>query len=466
MFSNVLRFATITQTSSVLLNNFKLKLGADFFSNRSKILLPERNVSHLELSGIDGKSHSVLNALFERFGLKVNKLTISNSKIDDFTLKEILRISVALKELTLCEVTIIKKLPTINPVRNESLKTLSVQYCDWEIFKFFMKTQLSSLKIKSYLDEGNRLNLINFLATQYRLKELVLLGTSLRCLFQQNDLNSHFSLETLHLDNAIGKNSDNVNWNVTAFLHQHEETLNNIDITGPHSEFISTYVLSNFENLHSFALDVRGLPKDEIFYEILENQAPNITLKNLKLCGFFFQRENVKKILLKFPAIKNLEINDWGNDSLADILDFISKNLVQLENLSITEISSNIKFQALKKLNVNYIRNSQKLVKFIVENNGIEMLKIGLVYISQIQKFVVDLKSLHNIKHLSIGGNKTALRAILNNLMLTRDLPEELKTLELLIIAGDDKLDVEKKAMKFNLPFDPIDLRMKYNVLV
>lgn len=451
-----------------MLNNFKVKLGAEFFKNRNKIneiTSTARNISHLELSDIDGQ-HDDLNALFVRFGLQLNRLKISNSKIDDFTLKEMLRLCVNLKELTLNEVTMVKKLPVLNAVRNDSLKLLSVHYCDWEIFKLFMKSQLTSLTIKNYLDETSRKNLVSFLATQYRLKELILLGTSLRSLFQHNDVVCNFNLHKLHLDNGIGKNSDNCNWNVTAFLRQHEETLHNIEISGPHNEFISSYVLSsNFANLHSFALDVRGLPKDEIFYEVFENQPPNFLLQNLKLCGFFFQRPNVKRILLKYPAIRNLELIDWGNESLTDMLDFISKNLVQLENLSITEISSNTKFNALKKLNVNHIRNSTKLIEFIVENEGIEMLQIGLVYISQIQNLIKDLKSLSNIKHLSIGGNKTALRAILNNLMLTRDLPEELKTLELSIM-GEEQMEVNKKSLKLILPFDPTDLKLKYNILV
>lgn len=452
-----------------MLNNFKVKLGAEFFQSRNKIqeiILTSRNISNLELSGVNNDQHNDLNALFIRFGLQLNKLKISNSNVDDFTLKELLRLCVNLKELTLTEVTMIRKLPVVNAVRNESLKILSVHYCDWEIFKLFMKSQLTSLTIKNYLDAATRKNLVIFLATQYRLKELVLLGTSLRSLFQQNDIVCNFNLETLHLDNGIGKNSENCNWNVTAFLRQQEKTLRNIEISGPHHDFISEYVLSSFTNLHSFSLDVRSLPKDEIFYEIFENQQPNYMLQKLKLCGFFFQRPNVKRILLKYPAVRNVELMDWGNESLADMLDFISKNLVHLENLSITEISSsNTKFNALKKLNVNHIRNSTKLIDFIEENEGIEVLKIGLVYISQIKNLINDIKGLNNIKYLSIGGNKTALRAILNNLMLTRDLPEELKTLELLII-GEEKLDDSKKSLKLILPFNPIDLKLKYNILV
>lgn len=450
-----------------MLKNFKVKLDAEFFQNRSKILeltSTGRIISNIELSNVDDK-HNDLIALFVRFGLQLNKLKISNSKIDDFTLKELLRLCVNLKELTLSEVIMIKKLPVLNASKNTSLKILSVHYCDWEIFKLFMKSQLTSLTVKNYLDEASRKNLVNFLATQYRLKELVLLGTSLRSLFQQNDLVCNFNLETLHLDNGIGKNSENCNWNATAFLRQHEETLRNIEISGPHNEFISSYILFNFVNLQSLALDVRGIPKDEVFYEIFENQPPNYLLQNLKLCGFFFQRPNIKRILLKYRAIRNVELIDWGNESLTDILHFISTNLIQLENLSITEISCNTKFHALKKLNVNYIRNSTKLIDFINKNEGIEMLKIGLIYISQIRTLVEDLKSLSNIKYLSIGGNKLALRTMLNNLMLTRDLPEELKTLELSII-GEEKLDVCKKSFKIVLPFDPIDLKLKYNILV
>lgn len=449
------------------MSNFKLKLGEQFWQNSWKlpeVISSRRNYTVLELSGIDG-CHDMLTAIFQRFGFYVSTLKITKSQIDDFSFAQILRFSPVLKELQLEEVQIIKKLPVINPVRNGSLKKLNIQYCDWEIFKFFMKTQLTSLTVKSYLDEVNRKPLVDLLDMQYRLKELILHGTALRCLFQQNDVNCNFQLDTFKLDNAIGRFSENVNWNASSFLRHHETSLMCIEISGPNNEFITSYVLSNFQNLNTLHMDVRNLPKDEVFYEILENQPKVTELKELKLHGFFFQQNHVKKLFLRYPEIKNLEINDWGNESLNDMVDFISKNMTKLENLSITEISSNTKFPTLKKLQVNYIRNSKKLINFIIENNGIEVLKVGLVYISQIQNFVEDLKSLSNVKHLSIGGNKTALRAMLNNLMLTRDLPEELKTIELSIIA-DVGMQEDKKQMKLAIPFDPIDLKLKYEILV
>lgn len=451
-------------------------MGIEFFKDHEKILeilSSGRNISHLELSNIDG-NHNVLNALFQRFGSKISHLKISKSKIDDFSLKETLRLCNSLKELTLREVVIVKKLPSINSVRSVSLKILSVEYCDWEIFKFFTKSQLISLSVKSYLDEVKRRNLVTFLTSQYFLKELTLLGTSLRSLFLKNDIVCKFNLEKIHIDNGIGKSSENVNWNVISFLRLHEESLRNIVISGPHNELIASYALLNFENLQYFALDVRGLPKDDTFYEILENKSPNTSLYNLKLFGFFFQIANIKRILLKFPSVKNLVINDWGNaNDLSDLHDFISKNLLQLEDLSISEISSKVKFQRLKRLNVNFIRDSQKLVDFIEDNNGIEMLKIGLIYISQIQNLVRDLKNLSKIKHLSIGGNKTALRAMLNNILLIRNLSENLKILEFSIISAtneEDKeyqnIENEGKIIRFNLPFNPIDLKLKYKILV
>ena len=101
----------------MLLNNFKVKLDANKIK---EITSTARNISNLELSGIDGQ-HDDLIALFVRFGLQLNKLKISNSTIDDFTLKEMLRLCVNLKELTLNEVTMVKKLPVLNAVRRCSL---------------------------------------------------------------------------------------------------------------------------------------------------------------------------------------------------------------------------------------------------------------------------------------------------------------------------------------------------------
>ncbi|KAG5684530.1 hypothetical protein PVAND_013758 [Polypedilum vanderplanki] len=464
------RSAAVLSTSTNLLNKyFKLKLENDFWQDREKIfdlLSLRRNLRELELSNIAG-SHNVLIAIFKRFGLHITKLKISNSKIDDFTLREILRLSPMLQELHVSEIGIIKKLPAINPIFMSYLKRLTVQYCDWIILKFIMRSQIHSLTIKSYLDEGNRIHLVDFLSSQFLLKELMMQGTSIRCLFQNNDISNNcaYSLNKFAIDNTIGKNSDTVNFNISTFMNLHDSTLKCVEISGPNMEHVTAFVLLNLKMIQDLILDVRSLPKDQNFYYALAEEEKCTTLQNLKLCGFFFQQELVKSILLQFPMIQNLEINDWSNGSVSDLLQFISQNLPHIENLTITEISNgeDIKLNALTNLTVQYIRNTNQLSKFIIKNEKIEALKVNLVYIGQVKNLVTSIRDLSNLKYLSIGGNKKALNMIMN--LIHANAPQKLQTLELSMISDEKGGNDARKAIKLNFPLNRNEI-FKFNVLI
>jgi len=423
-------------------------------------------MNELDIADIDG-NHNVLCAVFKKYGCQIVKLKISNSKIDDFTFREVLKYCPALKELQLSEVSVIKKLPAINPVCMTDLKALSVIYCDWEIFKFFTRSQVKSLNIKSYLDEGTRKDLVRYLSFQRKLKEMTLHGTALRTLFQNNDVleDCSYNLQSLCIDNGIGKNSDIVNLNIITFVNMMDESMENVEICGPHNEDVTIFSLLHLEHVRSLVIDVRGLPKSREFYQQLVNEPKNTNVESMKLVGFFFQQEYaIKSILLKYPMIRDLEIYDWGNGPISNLLDFIALNLPYLRNLKITEITNNenIKLNALQNLTVQYIRNARKLTTFIVRNNSVETLNIGLVYIGQVTEFANDLKDLNNVKHLSIGGNKTALRKMLS--LIQHEKPEKLETLELSLVS--EEKNASQKSIKMKLPFDPHDLNMKFKVLI
>jgi hypothetical protein len=468
------RFASIINNSCPLINkNFKVSLKGNFWNNRNhvlEVLQLNRNINEFELADINGH-HNVLTAIFQRHGWHLTKLRISNSKIDDYSFRELLKSCINLKEITLSEVEIVKKLPAINPVAMASLKNLTILYCNWVVFKFFYRTLINSLTVKNYFDEGkNRKYLVDFLERQYQLKDFTIHATALKALFLQNDFidNCSFSLQNFSID-TVGKNSDQTNFNLKLFLSLHADTLKSFEIIGPHNQEIIAFVLINFNNLEELSLDVRGLPKNHEFYEALENDEKNLMLKNLKLCGFFFQIEFVKIVLMKFPAIKNLEINDWSKSSSTNILNFVSNKLLQLEQLTITEISNaeTNKFQSkLKKLTVHYIQNMYNLADFIAKNDTVEDLNVNLIYIGQINNLINDVRQLDNVKHLSVGGSKTALQKIVNLIKYEQQWLK-LKTLKLSLV-NEEKLSstADYKAIKFNLPFDPIDLNLKCNVLL
>lgn len=441
-----------------------MKLNGDFWTDRDKIfevLYLRRYLNELEIDDVAG-SHNVLTAIFKKFGCQIRTLKISRSKIDDFTFREILKFCPILKEIHLLEVKIIKKLPAINPVCMTALQKIKVTYCDWEIFKFFLRSQIQSLTIKSYIDEGHRKDILRFLSFQRKLSELTLYGTALRSFFQASDINEicSFHLTSFKIDNGIGKNSDMINLNIITFLNKMEETLQNVEICGPHNEDVTMFSVLHLNNLKSLVIDVRNLTRNERFFEQLENEPKTLCLTTLKLVGFFFHLDAIKAILLKYPNIQELEVSDWGNGPISSLLNFISQNLIKLRSLRITEITNNedIKLNTLQRLSVQYIGNARKLVNFMSTNNSVDTLDIGLIYIAQISEIGKDLKDLRNIKHLTIGGNKTALEKMLQSRM-----PERLETLQLALV---NERDASQKVIKLKAPFDPMDLSFKFNVLI
>lgn len=441
-----------------MLKNFKLKLSGDgFWQSKTKlgeVLSLRRKIHSFEFSNVSG-CHDALTRIVSRFGVNLRSLTIADAKVDDFTLREVLKGAEQLESLVLAEVKVVKKLPAINPVNMYKLKALKIIHCDWGIVKF-MNCLVSTLELKSYLDEGARAPMISFLANQYKLKALTLRGTSARSLFQQDDLvgDCSFCLEMFHLEQDFGKNSDNVNWHCTMFLSLHVDSLKDVEISGPNQSNISGFVISNLEKLRSLSIDVRGLPKDLEFYEMLEEH-PNYVLKELSLRGFFIHPTAIRRIIQKYPAIEKLELNDWGQGQVAtDMLDFISLNFPKLKKLSVTEMSSStcVKFSCLKNLSVTYIRSTAKLVQFMVHNPSVETLKIGLVYIGQVtSSFIEQLKCLDNVKHIGFGGCGSALKLVHDN-MKTENPPENLKTLELSLISNENSALRSGKILKFYFP--------------
>jgi hypothetical protein len=200
-----------------LLKNYKLVLSSEVWQSQSKfseVLSLERKILSIEINGVVG-CHQAMVKIFQKFGENLRTCTINGAKIDDFTMKEVLKCADCLESLTLSEVKIVKKLPAFGrPVSMRKLKNLVIYHCDWSIVQF-LAAQLTSLDIKSYLDEGaEKRRVVNFLGQQTALKELSLRGTSARSIFQQDDVvsNCRFDLVKFQLDHDFGKNSDSVNW--------------------------------------------------------------------------------------------------------------------------------------------------------------------------------------------------------------------------------------------------------------
>ncbi len=434
-----------------------------FLQSQRQLVIWQRKHSTIEIVDADVYSHNVLSKTFEKLGPHLRTLIISNSTLDDFTLLTILKCSPFLEELCMSEVVIEQKLPAINPISIVHLTSVKIHHTNWLVFRFLTRSQITSLLINNYLDEGDgtRKYLIGMLSNQYRLKELMLHGTSAKTLFRDSDLNDIWNqnLSKFHIRSGFGKNSDAVDTNIVNFLILNNETLRNVEISIPNCEQIAIFTLLNLGNITSLTLYVGRLPKDQIFHQTLVGVEPNYQLKRLKLSGFFSQSDFAKVILNKYPAIVHLELDDWSNvTSKSNTLKFVAKQFPQLQQLFIPEISGcgadddQLKFTALKQLNVRYMRNIQNLINFIRQNSSIETLKIGLVPAGQISS-ICKLIDLTQVQNLSFGGNAKSLRMIFNLIQTNR--PATLKTLELSLLTDKNYSNFSgtvRNSMKIHFP--------------
>lgn len=448
------RYARIIAESSVILKKFKLKVTKDFRQRET-----QRKYSTIELSNLSSNSHSVLSEIFEKFGPNLRTLIISNSTLDDFTLLTILKSSPFLNELRVSEVVIEKKLPAINPISIVHLTSVIVHHTSWIIFQFLVKSQITSLHINNYVNEGEgtRSHLVRMLANQYRLRELTLHGTSSRKLFTNDDLNEIWigRLTKLDIGCGFGKNSNDVDRNIVNFFILNNETLSTVEISSPNSEEITVFTLLNLDNLTSLTFDVGKLPKDPTFYQMLAGAEANTKLKHLKISGFLYRSAFVNVLLRKYPAIINLELDDWSDTaSTVKVLKFVSKMCPGLQQLSIPAISTNPyvpKFVELKQLHLSYMRNIENLINFIRNNESIETLQVDLVRTEQIPS-MHRLKELTQIQQLSFAGSAESLKMIFD--LIQTNPPNKLKTLELIYVKFSNAL---RKSIQVNFSNNAAD---------
>lgn len=448
---NVLRRFANVVSSSVISQKCRLKLSRDFWQssqNAEDLLRSQCNYSAIEIADVSvgsrgaQASHYTVADIFKKFGSSLRTLIISNLVIADFSFITILINAPSLEELHLCKVKIHKKLPINVPAKLERLKSITLASSDWLVFQFLIRSQITSLKISSYLDEGEdaRANLLYMLSMQSRLRELMLYGTAGRTLFESNVFAEWLeSLDTFRMAKGFGKNSNAVERNIINFLKANNEKLRTVEITILNCEPIIGFALVNMRNVTSLTLDVRELPDDQTFHNDWVKTEPNLQLKHLKLTGFGSKSAFFIFILKKCPAITKLELHDSNNTiSDSDILKFLSTNFPDLEHLFMPEINKYAdvaKFHALNSLHVKEIRDTPNLANFIRLNSSIETLKVGVVY-PHGKPAIRRLLELTTIHHLSFCGMTETLRMVLD--LIETEPPKGLKTLELTLLRHEE----------------------------
>ncbi|KAG4071584.1 hypothetical protein HA402_011738 [Bradysia odoriphaga] len=417
--------------------------------------------------------HNVLSKIFEKFGPHLRKLSIHRSTVDDFTLLTILKLSWFLEELFISEVKIELKLPKINPISIVHLRSISIHNTNWLIFKFLSRSQITSLLINNSSDEGRatRSHLVSMLYRQYRLRELTLQGTSSSTLFRYGDFIGVWNsrLVKFHIASDTSNNTL-TDKNIGEFLCSNNESLTDVHISVANCAPIIKSTILNLHNVTSLVLDVGSFRDENSLYQQVVDAKPNFRLKHLKLSGFFVQSELIQAILIKFPSIENLELDDWSNTpSIENILKLVVEKCPYLQQLFIPAISRNdgeLKFSALKQLHVIYIQmNGMKnLVRFIEQNSSLDTLKIGLVHIGQV-KSICKLIDRTNIRNLSFAGNSKNLEIIFD--FIRHNPPKTLKILELSLRSLGVRMSFSKtlhKSIQIKFPLHPLessDLRSK-----
>ncbi|KAJ6632937.1 hypothetical protein Bhyg_15802 [Pseudolycoriella hygida] len=450
-------FRDIITENVLVTRKMKLKLAKDFWQSHQELPHFGRRYETIEIYDVEN-SHSMLVDLSVRFGNCLRILTIEKSTLDEFTLFTILSSCECLEELWMSEVEIRRNLEEIREIILTKLRSVTIRYTSWRVFRYLVGAQISSLEIDSYVDEGRgtRHHLVQMLSKQNQLTTLALYGTACRTLFRNSDVNWRSRLTSFHIKYYFGKNSNNVDENIVQFLLLNSQTLTNVEISLPNSRRVAACTVLNLGNVTSLTLQINGLQRYEDFYVQLANEVPNRKLKHLNLSAHSSHSRFIKSILKRYPTVTDLELRIVENTNVVqNMLPFLSDRFPHVEQLFVPETSNVVlTFPALKKLHLSYFKDVNNLVKFIGKNKSIEIVIVDFVHVQQmssIDKLIYDTR----IPHLSLAGCSQSLQKIID--LVQSKQPEQMQTLELRLLAHESH-----EAFKIHFPCDLNDLKVKF----
>lgn len=343
------------------------------------------------------------------------------------------------------------------------LNKLTVNTCDWNIFKFFMTAPIKELQISnrfSIVDVQQRETYMKFLEASDKLESIELDLMSYAKTFNiPMDRNIRFKLRRLkYLSFSPSYEIDNIDRNFGTFLESQASSLTelNLNYVSPN---VTKIIFTKLKVLEKLRLNAVVLPNNTEFYGCFKKMNH---LKELILHDDIASDIAVKEILVNCCNLETLTAHYDPLHYISNLLTFIAANMPMLKNLSLDTLSvvmaPEVRFNHLKFLHIQTCINLENLIKFLNNNAVIETLSLNLadeliIPDDAILEALLNRSSLH---HLIVAAGDSALNTIYSKIKVDY---RKLKSLELrpltkpgdrvFIKFPDDKLDWQPKELLF-----------------
>ena len=180
---------------------------------------------------------------------------------------------------------------------------------------------------------------------------------------------------------------------------------------GQFSEDIYKLVFTRFEALKILKLAASDVPKDLSFYKSLN--CTNGYVNELIVDGQFINLDITKLVLGHFELVETLKFINLKDGIGNDILLFIARELLLLDNLYVPELTdlifAHVQFPTLKHIHADVVENMRKWPGFAKNNPSLEALSIGCVgsnkkYNGINENDVLEIaRGIKQLKHLKLG---------------------------------------------------------------
>lgn len=370
--------------------------------------------------------------IVEKCGSQVRKLILQDADFkDSSTLHKILMSMPLLEEMDIAELRCANALKHELPVTFYRLKTLKISNVDWRLFQYLKAPNITSFEVDD-TEMNTSDSSIEFLASFLKSsRDIESLG------IEENIIDKIFSSKAiksfpLKLKKIEFQNNDQSDQHFSRFLASQASSLEELEIQFGSRE-IYEVIFKEMKCLKTLRMNMDTLPTDKEFYDKLR---PVESLKEIFSNFGFSDEVSAKGILGNCPNLEVLNVTMDGNGF--DLLSFIAINNPKITTLSIKTLKDHttpeVKFKALKRLQLYEVKNVEFLLTFLRNNSTLETLSIWWIDEDVLQPKDLDvLMNESNLRHLKFMGECETMKAIYDKLKVDY---KKLKSLELSVNYG------------------------------
>ncbi|CRK89856.1 CLUMA_CG003380, isoform A [Clunio marinus] len=326
-----------------------------------------------------------LSNFLEKHGENIKVLDVNFCTFDDLTvlckiLNGLPNLKTVLHQTTSIQSKYSANIPEHDLPQLQSLKTLDMSNCGYELLQPFRKSQLHKLKIlESYSGEiGDPLLLWQFLMNQRKLKcfEFKSMKKPISPIFVYR-INVQFlpfklkSLALLNLTDHELINYTNYYNNALDLLLSQSDTLEDLELGEYVPDFFYHFAISNLNRLSSLSVDGEDIPQDPSFYNFA---AINPSVKKLTISNPF-ANDALRNFYRLVPNLETLIISKGTFDNIASSM---FPNLKHLEiPYTHEEFINDVKFPKMETIFVGDLHLSVPWATFKLNNPNVRKIEIN-----------------------------------------------------------------------------------------